>query len=872
MRTKAILFSALACALAFSCAKTPESIVEEAPEAPAAAIEEDEAVSEFVPGVAYVRVTENFSQLIETDLSEGLVETKSAGLNSLFKDLGVTSMSRLFPDAGEFEERTRREGLHRWYKVEFNQENTLTKASASLASIEGIEYVEGRRKLTNNAIFNDPMLSNQWHYINNSVAGRDINVKKVWENYTKGDPKVIVSVVDAGIQVDHEDLDGNTIAGGANGSKNFTNDSYVIEPGNHGTHVAGTIAAVNNNGKGVCGIAGGDAAAGQPGVRLMSCQIFGGEGGDSAAAIKWGADHGAVISSNSWGYVLDLDEDGQISPSELERAKSMKIDGADKAAVDYFIKYAGCDNSGNQLPNSPMKGGVVIFAAGNDNIPYGPPSDYEPIISVGAFSSEGKRASFSNYGDFVDIAAPGVAIRSTVIESGYASMNGTSMACPHVSGVAALIVSYFGGPGFTADMLKERLIKGANPSLLPDNSRIGPALDAYGSFVYGSEDAPEIVTEYSVTPVSNNIEFSWEVTECPMSGDPATGYVLFASTKSLSSLNPSNPGEGVVIANVEVGSKKIGDAITGTISGLEFETKYNVAIAGYDYNHSFSAMSPVKQVTTKANNPPKITTDYSGDYKVRAHATLVVPFTVTDPDGHTISIKFTPGSPACTWVQSSSSGGYQLTIVGNGADPGKYTASIEVTDQYGLKASKEIHYELMANQAPKVVKNIENMLFSTTGEKFTLQMDQFIEDPDGETLKYSISMSNASVLNLNQQGNTLYGTTLDFGLTEVKLVGTDARGLTANQTFKVLVRHPEQQIQAYPNPVIDKLNITNDQSDPTSMDVLISASSGAIVFNGKVNAGAFDPAVIDMGKCAPGIYSLKVTLGGKETKKTIVKK
>ena len=115
-------------------------------------------------------------------------------------------------------------------------------------------------------------------------------------------------MVDGGIDCDHEDLAANLWENpnrpGVHGF-NFMDNSINIIKTNHGTHVAGTIAAVNNNGKGICGIAGGDFAKGIPGVRLQSAQIFkdGEKGsGHGATAIKWGADNGAVISQNSWGY------------------------------------------------------------------------------------------------------------------------------------------------------------------------------------------------------------------------------------------------------------------------------------------------------------------------------------------------------------------------------------------------------------------------------------------------------------------------------------------------------------------------------------------------------------------------------------------
>lgn len=827
----------------------------------------------FVPGVAHVYVTEPFAQRVEKELVAGEV-TKADGLGSQLDELGILSMTRLFPDAGPFEERTRREGLHRWYTVVYDPaKSSLTKATHSLYSLEGIETVEGIHKIrSTSAVFDDPKLSSQWGYINKSYPGVDINVDKVWKDYTTGDPKVIVSVVDGGIQQDHEDLVGNLIPGGPNGSKNFVTGGYVITEHSHGTHVAGTIAAVNNNGIGVCGIAGGNAAAGQGGVRLMSCQVFTDDDSahDFAAALKWGADNGAVISQNSWGYVIDLNDNNVIEPDELERAKSLTIDSALKSAVDYFNKYAGCDNEGNQLPDSPMKGGVVIFSAGNDNIPYGPPADYEGIIAVGAISNDGKRASFSNYGDWVDIAAPGTSILSTTPGSSYGNKQGTSMACPHVSGVAALVVSYFGGPGFTSDMLRDRLLKGANANILPDNSRIGPLVDALGSIMYGNADVPEKVSEYSVTPVSNNLDFSWKVTGNSV-GDPATGYVLFASKESLESLNPAQPGENVKTAVIEVAGQSVGDTMTGRLEGLDFETSYYVTIAGYDYGRNFSAIASQKTTTTEKNNPPVISTAYTGDWRIHAHEVVDIPFSVTDPDGHKLKVVFTSGGSADAWTQGAGDT-YILTLSGGAANPGNYSASIKATDSYGLATTLAVPYTILENQPPVVTKNIENMLFNAAGEKFTLNMNEFINDPDGETLRYSMKMTSTGVVNLNQQGNVLYGTTLSYGLTDVTLTGTDAKGKTATLSFKVLVRNPEIVVQSYPNPVTSSLYITSPEATPVSLDVTILSATGGNVYEDTVQASAFDPAVIDVSGLAPGIYTVIITYKGVVYKQTVVKK
>lgn len=479
--------------------------------------------SDVVPGIVSVQFDEYLASAIEEALAAGeSVPTKAPGMGNLIEELGIESLERVFPDAGEFEPRSRKMGMHRFYKVKFSSNIPATKASASFESTPGVITAHPVRRIVKRAYEspNDPYFSRQWHYYNSSKAGVDINVRDVWKNYTTGNENVVVCVVDEAVDATHPDLKDNlwTDASGHTGY-NFARKSWdlTIRPPQsywdegdtgHGTHVAGTIAAVSNNGVGVAGIAGGDYAAGENGVRLMSCAIFSGtsyaDDTQCANAVKWGADHGAVISQNSWGPSADLNLDGNISSSELNTYRTYTIDKYHpelKVAIDYFIEYAGCDADGNQLPDSPMKGGLVFFASGNEGaegVDWDPYAAYEPVIGVGAFNESGNRASYSTYGEWVDVAAPAgegysssgsiwSTVPTKIVTSGYAGSGwaGTSMACPHASGVAALIVSYFGGQGFTAEDAKEILFGGLGNTIGGSSKPVGKKLDAMASFEYG---------------------------------------------------------------------------------------------------------------------------------------------------------------------------------------------------------------------------------------------------------------------------------------------------------------------------------------------------------------------------------------------------
>ena len=860
-------FSALLMAVfLFSC--TNEEIINVAPEDVLIEESADGDNGVYIPGESYVYFSEEMTAMIEEYLASGTVRTKSEDLNQVYDAMGIVSMKRLFPHAGEYEPRTRKEGLHRWYVVNYSNSVPFTKAEESFLSVPGVDYIEPVRRIRIND-FND-LDARLWNFNNTITPGVDINIIPVWNNFTVGSPDVIISVVDEGVDITHEDLAPNCLA---SGHYNTVDDNSVVVAGDHGTHVAGTIAAVSNNGKGVAGIAGGNYAEGKPGVKIMSCQILKNrpdgttQAGSSAAAIKWGADHGAVISQNSWGYYYDIDGDGKFSAEEMERVKNAKIGVAEKDAVDYFIKYAGCDNAGNQLPGSPMKGGVVFFAAGNEALYNAAPANYEKVIAVGSVASDGTRSSFSNYGDWVDIAAPGSNIYSTYAGSTYGAMSGTSMSCPHVSGVAALLVSYFGGPGFTNEMLKERLLGSANTSILSPAYQIGGLLDAYGAFLYGKQVDVDPVTDLEVDGRGNSVDLTWTVPS-DSEGAAAYGFMIFyGSDKDAVVKADSDSFEGVNYLTITPG-KAVGEKVSYTISQLKFSTTYHVKVMSYSYSRSYSEATPVMTVTTTDNRAPSITTTYEGSYDVKSSEKLIIPVVVTEPDGHAVSVTYEAASEADTFM-STPDGNWRITVVGNATAEGTYTSKVTAVDEYGLSSVKEFTYTILGNLAPEKIKDIENVLLTAKGQEFTLDMTQYVSDPDGEQLKYEAVISDTKVLHITSKGNQLLGTALGYGTVDVEIKAKDAKGEFVSLTFKVQVKDPSKPVAVYPNPVTDYVNVST--LDPADTRIRIVSQTGQIVYDKTSVVSGYDPARIDMTTCPPGVYSLTVTFGGKGYKQNVVK-
>ena len=445
--------------------------------------------------------------------------------------LGSYSFERVFPVDANTEARTREAGLHLWYTVKFNKGTDLKAAAERLKQLGEISKVQtnGRIKrayntdskriyLSDKALQqkstrsaangepDDPGFASQWHYrnlgeghygfenLNNNhvgaKAGCDVNALEAWKTCT-GDPSIIVAILDEGVMYTHPDLaanmwcnpgesvqgaqtdgDGNGYDGDLHGY-NFVTESGDItwtdaNDSGHGTHVAGTIAAVNNNGRGVSGIAGGDGTP-NSGVKIMSCQVFSGQNSvtlaGEARAIKYAADNGAVILQCSWGY--NSSESSIINgytpgpATEKEWAETYPLE---KEALDYFINNAGS-------PNGVIDGGIPVFAAGNEyagNPAF--PGAYSKCVSVSSLAADFTPACYTDFGSLVTLSAPGGdleyyskigeqedeywaettteqkgAVLSTLIQNGkpaYGYMEGTSMACPHVSGVAALGLAY----------------------------------------------------------------------------------------------------------------------------------------------------------------------------------------------------------------------------------------------------------------------------------------------------------------------------------------------------------------------------------------------------------------------------------------------
>ena len=345
-------------------------------------------------------------------------------IDDLNKKHNVQSVTKLFENCED-------SSLSRIYKLKLPKDGDIYSILEEYRNNENVEYAELNFILRAFNTPNDPDFESQWGLHNTGQTGgtvdADIDAPEAWD-LTHGSSKIVIAIVDTGVDYTHPDLAKNCIKG----YDFVNNDNDPMDDQGHGTHCAGIAAAVTNNGIGIAGVSWNSKI--MPIKTLDS--IGDGSYENAAKSIVYATENGANIISNSYG-----------GPAN---ANSHLL----KDAINY----------------SYNKGVILIAAAGNENTNekrY--PAAYDQVIAVAATDENDDRWYDSNYGDWVDLAAPGEYILSTKLGGGYTHKSGTSMACPHVAGIAALILSR--DSSLSAEKVKEILLKSTDK--LDTNEYIG---------------------------------------------------------------------------------------------------------------------------------------------------------------------------------------------------------------------------------------------------------------------------------------------------------------------------------------------------------------------------------------------------------------
>jgi len=442
--------------------------------------------------------------------------------------------------------------LSRYYVLKFKNGTDIPKTKIKLDGFKEIESSEPNYIVEVDEIPNDPMFNQLWGLTK-------IDAPNAW-GLSKGSENVIVGIVDSGIDASHADLSAN-ISGFAKCLNNNCSVSSAYDDCGHGTHVAGTIGAIGNNGSGVVGVNWNIKILAVKAMYPNSSGRCGGETGNILAGINYVIDNNAKVINLSIG-----------SPTN-------------------------CSQSYQDVINYGLSKGVTFaVSAGNSTKDASgfSPASCNGVITVGSTTSSDSRSSFSNWGNSVEIAAPGSAILSTVPGGSYGQKSGTSMASPHVAGVVALLLSV--NPGLVPSQVMSCLVDNADP--ISTDMPIGPRLNAFKTLNACSGLPP--ITGAPTPTSSPNIPTP---TTPPVTDLPYIKGITFTDNNNNGSLDLGEPAlPGVTIALTQTNGT-YSKTIISDSNGNYYFPKINAGNYNLVASSGNITMPPVKITGISSSSP-----------------------------------------------------------------------------------------------------------------------------------------------------------------------------------------------------------------------------------------------------------------------------
>lgn len=662
-------------------------------------------------------------------------------------------MNRVFRNAGSRQNRNFSSHLVKGLRrADLGRGRSMSSTLRRLRSDRNVEYAEPNYILTAYVVPNDAQFSSLWGLDNSGqtggVADADIDAPEAWNLQVGSD--VIIAVVDSGVDYNHPDLvgniwsnraeipnnglddDGNGYVDDVRGWDFANNDNDPMDDNNHGTHVAGTIAAKGNNGQGVVGV--------NWSAQIMPLKFLtrtgSGTTADAIAAIDYAVANGARVINASWGG------------GPYSAAMFSALSAANNAGV-LFVAAAG--NDGANTDNNPSY-----------------PADYDlpNVISVAATDDADTLAGFSNFGaNSVDLGAPGVNILSTTPGNSYATYSGTSMASPHVAGVAGLVVA--NNPGISIAGLRAALLDGTDAVAdLSGRTVTGGRLNAFNSL--GGTTTPPPGAAVSITPANasvtlgNSVQFSasggtapyvWAVADANVGSISANGTftALAAGVTQVTATDANGVQSGSATVTVNNNAVMVITPNTASVGvGQTVMFAVNGGSAPYSWRSNDPAIASIDPIsgilTGQSVGTTTVSVTDNGNRTVTSGPITVSnisvsPGTASVAVGSSVQFGASGGSAPYSWSSSNTS---VASIDANGRLTGLRagTTVVRVTDANGLQGASST---ITVTPAPANV--------SVTPASGSVNVGSTLRfSASGGRGPYSWSVSNGSLASIDSNG------------------------------------------------------------------------------------------------------------------------
>jgi len=627
--------------------------------------------------------------------------------------------------SNQFNKYFKKHGVDRTYLLSMPRNTKMDDILRELRNNPNIEYAEPNYIVQASLVPNDPNF-NLLYGLNNAgqtggAIDADIDAPESWD-IQKGSSNVVVAVIDTGVDYAHEDLaaniwtntneipnngiddDNNGYIDDVIGWDFVNHDNNPIDDYGHGTHVSGTVGAVGNNGKGVVGV--------NWNIKIMPLKFLDSQGSgtiaDAVLAIQYATLMGADIMSNSWGG------------GGYSQALKDAISAANDAGI-LFVAAAGNSNNNNDInPNYPS----------NYDVPN--------VIAVAATDHNDLKASFSNYGPAtVDLGAPGVSVYSTVPNgscllcnpSGYKYLSGTSMATPHVSGVAALIKGQY--PLITYMQIKSRLLNSVDK--LPSMAGItlsGGRLNAFRALENDSTPPAPVSDLTSSNNGSSSITLTWTAVGDDNNLGAASEYDLRYLKLPIDDTNFVNSTR---VADVPM-PKASGSTENLTIYNLDLSTTYYFAIKAIDNVGNLGQISNIAVGNTKSRIVLFQDNFESGLNGWTIGGTLFNSTNETSFLWHLETLKY--NSPTTSWTYNKGNPSYTY-------DTGARTFGALISPLINLTVQSNtslIFYDYYQTETPDTFYDIRFIQISVDDGPF-IDLVQLSSDPMNTWHKHELSLN-----------------------------------------------------------------------------------------------------------------------------------